>query len=59
LAADLGVDEGDVDVLLELLEERARELTDELAAFLRDVLDAREIRGAHCPGRCRRGRCEE
>jgi hypothetical protein len=39
LAADLGVDEGDVSVLLELLGERVRELSDDLAAFLRDVLD--------------------
>jgi len=29
LAVDLGLDEGDVDVLLELLDERARELSDE------------------------------
>jgi len=34
LAADLGVDEGDIDVLLELLNERTPELSDELAAFL-------------------------
>jgi len=39
LAVDLGVDEGDVDVLLELLDERAGELSDDLAALLRDVLD--------------------
>ena len=39
LAADLGVDEGDIDVLLELLDERTPELSDELAAFLRQVLD--------------------
>jgi hypothetical protein len=39
LAADLGVDEGDVDVLLELLGEQARDLPAELAAFLRDILD--------------------
>jgi hypothetical protein len=40
LAADLGVDEGDVDVLLDLLDEHSPEqLSDELAAFLRRVLD--------------------
>lgn len=39
LAADLGVEEGDVDVLLELLDEPVRELSDDLAEFLRDVLD--------------------
>ena len=39
LAADLGVDEGDIDVLLRLLDERAPDLDDELAAFLRQVLD--------------------
>ncbi len=39
LAADLGVDEGDIDVLLELLDERMPELSDELAGFLRQVLD--------------------
>ena len=35
LLADLGVEEGDIDVLLELLDERSPELSDELAAFLR------------------------
>jgi hypothetical protein len=39
LAADLGVDEGDVDVLLELLDEQPPDLPDDLAGFLRDVLD--------------------
>jgi hypothetical protein len=39
LPADLGVEEGDIDVLLELLDERSPELSDELAAFLRRVLD--------------------
>jgi hypothetical protein len=39
LAADLGVDEGDVDVLLGQLDERAPVLPDDLAGFLRDVLD--------------------
>jgi hypothetical protein len=39
LALDLAVDEGDVEVLLELLDEPARELPDELAGFLREVLD--------------------
>jgi hypothetical protein len=39
LAADLGVSEGDVDVLLEQLGERQLELADELAGFLRELLD--------------------
>jgi hypothetical protein len=39
LAADLGVDEGDVAVLLELLDEPAVVLADELAGFLRGCLD--------------------
>ena len=39
LAADLGVDEGDIDVLLGLLNEPSSELSDELAVFLRGVLD--------------------
>jgi hypothetical protein len=38
LAADLGVDEGDVDVLLQLLGERAPKLPDDLASFLRECL---------------------
>jgi hypothetical protein len=54
LAADLGVDEGDVDVLLELLDERARELPIDLAGFLRDVLDSQGERtapvGLYWPG---------
>jgi hypothetical protein len=39
LATDLGVDEGDVAVLLDLLDEQTPVLGDELAAFLRRVLD--------------------
>ena len=39
LAADLGVDEGDIDVLLDLLDEHPPELPDELAAFLRGEFD--------------------
>ena len=40
LAADLGIDEGDVGVLLEQLDERdPQRLPDELAAFLRRMLD--------------------
>lgn len=39
LAADLGVDTGDIAVLLDLLDERSLELSDELAAFLRQLLD--------------------
>ena len=39
LAADIGVDEGDVDVRLDLLDEGSPVLSDELAAFLRRVLD--------------------
>jgi hypothetical protein len=39
LAADLGVGEGDVDVLLELLGERTPELPDDLAGFVRQLLD--------------------
>jgi hypothetical protein len=54
LAADLGVDEGDADVLLELLDERAQELSDDRAAFLRDVLDPRGERTAP-PGLYRPG----
>jgi len=54
LAADLGIDEGDVDVLLELLDERAREFSDELAAFLRQLLDPHGERtappGLYWPG---------
>ena len=54
LAADLGVDEGDVDVLLELLDEPARELPDEVAGFLQRVLDPHGERtappGMYWPG---------
>jgi hypothetical protein len=39
LAADLGVLEGDVDVLLDQLDERAPELPDDLAGFVRMMLD--------------------
>ena len=39
LGPDLGVNEGDVNVLLELLDEHSPELSDELAAFLRGVFD--------------------
>ena len=45
LAADLGVDEGDIDVLLELLDERTPELSDELAAL--PPSGARPTRRAH------------
>jgi hypothetical protein len=38
-AAELGVDDGDLDVLLALLDERTPKLSDELAGFLREVLD--------------------
>jgi hypothetical protein len=55
LAADLGVDSGDLDVLLEqldeharVLDEHARVLSDNLAGFRRDVLDP--ARGAHRAG---------
>ena len=55
LAADLGVDKGDVDVLLELLDERTLELPDELAGFVRQVLDPHGERtappGLYWPGR--------
>ena len=54
LAADLGVEKGDVDVLLELLDDSARELPDELAGFLREVLDPHGERtapdGLYWPG---------
>ena len=39
LAADLGVDEGDVRVLLRQLGEHTPDMTDELASFLRQLLD--------------------
>ena len=54
LAADLGVGEGDVDVLLDLLDEHSPELPDELAAFLRRVVDPHGERtappGLYWPG---------
>lgn len=54
LAADLGVDEGDVGVLLEQLGERAPELPDDLASFLRECLDPHGERtapaGLYWPG---------
>jgi hypothetical protein len=57
LAADLGVAEGDIAVLLEQLGEGvgapADDLADDLAGFLRDVLDPhgeRSITGLYCPG---------
>jgi hypothetical protein len=54
LAADLGVDEGDIDVLLDLLDEHSPELPDELAAFLRRVFDPHGERtappGLYWPG---------
>ena len=54
LAAVLGVDEGDVDVLLKLLDEPAPELPDDLAGFLREVLDPHGERtapvGLYWPG---------
>jgi hypothetical protein len=54
LAADLGVGEGDIDVLLDLLDERSPELSDELAAFLCRVLDPHGERtappGLYWPG---------
>ena len=46
LAADLGVDEGHVRVLLRLLGEQATEMPDELAAFLRQLLDPHRKRTA-------------
>jgi hypothetical protein len=48
LAADLGVSEGDVDVLLDQLGEHDPQLPDDLGGFLRRLLDPR---GAHRPGR--------
>ena len=54
LAADLGVDEGGIDVLLDLLDEHPPELPDELAAFLRRVFDPHGERtappGLYWPG---------
>jgi hypothetical protein len=46
LAADLGLDVGDVDVLLEQLDESPAELPDELAGFLRRVLSPHGERDA-------------
>jgi hypothetical protein len=43
---NLGVDVGDVDVLLEQLDERDPQLPDELAAFLRRLLDPHDERTA-------------
>jgi hypothetical protein len=54
LAADLGVDEGDVDVLLEQLGENDPQLPDDLAGFLRRVLDPHGERTAP-PGLYRPG----
>ncbi len=39
LAADLGLDEGDVRVLLRQLGEQTPDMPDELAAFLRQLFD--------------------
>ena len=54
LAADLGVDPGDVDVLLELLDEPTPELPDDLASFVRELLDPHGERtapaGLYWPG---------
>jgi hypothetical protein len=48
LAVDLGFDEGDVDVMLELLDERGAQLPDQLAASIRHP--ARPTRRTHCAG---------
>ena len=54
LADDLGVDERDVDVLLEQLGESEQELPDDLAGFLRQLLDPHGERtapdGLYWPG---------
>ena len=54
LAADLGVDSGDVDVLLGLLDEHALELPDDVAGFIRTLLDPHGERtappGLYWPG---------
>jgi hypothetical protein len=54
IAEDLGVDEGDVDVLLEQLGESEQELPDDLAGFLRRLLDPHGERtapaGLYWPG---------
>jgi hypothetical protein len=44
LAADLGVDEGDVAVLLTQFGQRPPDVSDEAAAFLRRLLDPHEGR---------------
>ena len=53
LATDLGVDEGDVDVLLHQLGESKQELPDDLAGILRRVLDPHGSapHRPSCPGR--------
>jgi hypothetical protein len=60
LAADLGVDLGDVEVLLEQLDEPVPELADDLASFLRQVLDPHGERtappGFYWPGAADRSR---
>ena len=43
LAADLGINEGDVDVVLELFDERGPELDDDDAEFLRRVFDPQRV----------------
>lgn len=54
LAEDLGVDEGDITALLDQLGERASELSDDLAGFLRQLLDPHGERtapaGLYWPG---------
>jgi hypothetical protein len=58
LAADLGVDEGDVRVLLRQLGEQTRDMPDELAEWIRRTFDPHGERAA--PGGLywpRRGRC--
>lgn len=54
LAADLGVDEGDVRVPLRQLGEQTPEMPDELVAFVRDLLDPHGERtapvGLYWPG---------
>ena len=54
LADDLGVDEGDVRVLLRQLGEQTPEMSDELASFLRGLLDPHGQRtapaGLYWPG---------
>jgi hypothetical protein len=54
LATDLGVDEGDVGVLLDQLGESMQELPDDLAGFLRRLLDPHGERtapaGLYWPG---------